>query len=338
TKTGEISVHASQIVLLAKSIKPLPDKYHGLKDPELRYRERYVDLISNPEVRDIFVLRSKIIKSIREFLDKKGFLEVETPILQNIPGGADARPFITKHNALNMEMYLRIANELHLKRLIIGGFEKVYEIGRMFRNEGISYKHNPEFTNMELYQSYADYNDMMDLTEEMFKFVMQKTLGTTTIVYEGQTIDFGKPWRRVKMLDIAKSFEDFEENIEATLIQPTFVMDYPVETSPLAKRKKDDPNFVERFELFVFGRELANAYSELNDPIDQRTRFEEQMKKRAAGNDEAHMLDDDFLNAVSYGMPPTGGLGVGVDRLIMMITGVHSIRECLFFPTMKPVK
>jgi len=336
TRTGEISVHVSKIQILAKAIKPLPDKYHGLKDNELRFRERYVDLIANPEVRDIFVLRSNIIKSIRKFLDAKGFLEVETPILQTIPGGAEARPFITKHNALNMPMFLRIANELHLKRLIIGGFERVYEMGRMFRNEGLSYKHNPEFTNIELYQAYADYNDMMDLTEDLVRYVLKETLGTTTINYEGQEIDFGSPWKRVKMMDIATSVQDFEDRVEATLIQPTFVMDYPTESSPLAKRKKDDPSVVERFELFVFGRELANAYSELNDPVDQRLRFEEQMKKRQKGDEEAHMLDEDFLNAVSYGMPPTGGLGIGVDRLIMFLTNVHSIRECLLFPTMKP--
>ena len=335
TKTGEISVHARQIVLLAKSIKPLPDKYHGLTNPDLRFRERYVDLIVNPEVKNIFVLRSKIITAMREFLDNQNFLEVETPILQNIPGGAEARPFITHHNTLNMPMYLRIATELHLKRLIVGGFERVYEIGRIFRNEGMDYKHNPEFTTLELYAAYTDYNDMMNLTERMFRHILLKTIGKTTIEYEGQTIDFGKPWARVKMTEIAKNMKDFDDNIEHTLIQPTFVMDYPTESSPLTKKKPDNPKVVERFELFVLGRELANAYSELNDPIDQRARFDEQMKKRAKGDDEAHMIDEDFLNAMEYGMPPTGGLGIGIDRLVMMIAGVHSIRECLLFPTMK---
>jgi lysyl-tRNA synthetase class 2 len=338
TKTGETSIHATGIELLAKSVKPLPDKYHGLTNTDLRFRERYVDLIVNPEVKDIFVKRSRVISSMREYLDKRGFLEVETPILNNIAGGAEARPFVTYHNTLHLDMYLRIATELHLKRLIIGGFDKVYELGRVFRNEGIDYKHNPEFTTVELYQAYADYNDMMDLTEEMIRFVLQKTLGTQKIVYEGVEIDFGKPFRRVKFFDIAKNIADFDENIEQTLVQPTFVIDYPVESSPLCKKKKGDPKIVERFELFIMGRELANAYSELNDPIDQRARFVEQMKLREKGNDEAHMIDEDFLNAMEYGMPPTGGLGIGIDRLCMMLTGVHAVRECLLFPTMKPAK
>ncbi|MDR0462469.1 MAG: lysine--tRNA ligase [Christensenellaceae bacterium] len=370
TKTGEISVHAKKIDLLCKSLNPLPDKYHGLKDNEIRFRERYVDLIANPEVKDIFVLRTKVIKSIREFLDSRGFLECETPILQNIAGGAEARPFITHHNTLNMDMYLRIATELHLKRLVVGGFERVYELGRIFRNEGISYKHNPEFTTLELYQAYTDVVGMMDLTENMFKYVFKNTLDRLIVNYEGNVIDIGNTWRRVPMSQIVrettgidfnklaipqiikelekfqlgelknKSWGDllyltFDQVVEKTLVQPTFVLDYPVEVSPLAKRKKDDPRLTERFEMFMCGREMANAFSELNDPIDQRARFEEQMKQRAAGNDEAHMLDEDFLNAIEYGLPPAGGLGVGIDRLIMIVTGVHSIRECLLFPTMK---
>ena len=336
TKTGEISVHVKELVLLAKALIPLPDKHHGLKDADLRFRERYVDLIVNPEVKQIFTTRSKIISAIREFLDGEGFLEVETPILQTIAGGAEARPFITHHNTYNMPMYLRIAPELYLKRLIVGGYEKVYELARNFRNEGVSYKHNPEFTMLELYQAYTDYNGMADLIERLFRYVLQKVIGTTKITYEGHQLDFGKPWRRVKMFDIAKSVKDFEDNIEPTLIQPTIVLDYPIEISPLAKKKKGSPQFTERFEYFICGREFGNAYSELNDPIDQRERFVQQMKEREKGNDEAHMLDEDFVNALSYGMPPTGGLGLGIDRLIMLITGVHSIRECLLFPTMKP--
>jgi len=372
TKTGEISVHAKEIKLLAKALKPLPDKYHGLKDNDLRFRERYVDLIANPEVKEIFVLRSKIIKSIREFLDAENFLEVETPILQNIPGGAEARPFITHHNALNMKMYLRIAIELPLKRLIVGGFEKVYEMSRVFRNEGLSYKHNPEYTLLELYQAYTDINGIMELTERLFRHVFKSAVDRLIINYENNEIDIAHPFRRVTMLDAVhettgldfnklsiKEIEDklvkefqcdlskektwgnllytaFDQLVERTLIQPTFVLDYPIEISPLAKKKPGDARLVERFELFIGGREMGNAFSELNDPIDQRERFEQQMQQRERGNDEAHMLDDDFLNALEYGMPPTGGLGIGIDRLVMLITGVHSIRECLLFPTMKP--
>jgi len=372
TKTGEISVHVKEIKLLAKSVKPLPDKYHGLKDPDLRFRERYVDLIVNPEVKEIFVLRSSIIKSIREFLDGDGFLEVETPILQNIPGGAEARPFITHHNALNIKMYLRIAIELPLKRLIVGGFEKVYEMGRVFRNEGLSYKHNPEYTLLELYQSYTDVVGIMELTERLFRHVLKKTLDKLILNYEGNDVDFSRPFRRVAMVDVVREttgldfnkltiaqiekelsgtyqcdmprnrtwgellYTAFDQLVEKTLIQPTFVIDYPVDISPLAKKKKNDPRLVERFEMFVCGREMANAFSELNDPIDQRERFMQQMREREKGNDEAHMLDEDFLNAIEYGMPPTGGLGIGIDRMVMLLTGVHSIRECLLFPTMKP--
>jgi len=371
TKTGEISVHVKEIKLLAKSVKPLPDKYHGLKDADLRFRERYVDLIANPEVKEIFVLRSKIIKSIREFLDGEGFLEVETPILQNIPGGAEARPFVTHHNALNMKMYLRIAEELHLKRLIVGGFERVYEMNRVFRNEGLSYKHNPEYTLLELYQAYTDVVGIMELTENLFRHVLKNTLNKLILNYEGNDVDFSRPFRRVPMADIVREttgldfhtiplskiekelketfqcdmpknrtwgellYTAFDQLVEKTLIQPTFVIDYPVDISPLAKKKKDDPRLVERFEMFVCGREMANAFSELNDPIDQRERFMQQMVEREKGNDEAHMLDEDFLNAIEYGMPPTGGLGIGIDRMVMLLTGVHSIRECLLFPTMK---
>ena len=372
TKTGEITVHAKSIVLLAKALKPLPEKYHGLRDNELRFRERYVDLIANPEVKEIFTFRSKIIKSIRQFLDSEGFLEVETPILQTIPGGAEARPFITHHNALNMKMYLRIAPELYLKRLIVGGFEKVYELGRVFRNEGLSYRHNPEFTMMELYQAYTDVGGMMDITERLFRHVFKNTIDRLIIKYETHELDFSRPFRRVLMVDLVREttgldfnklklaqiekelkdkyqcdlpkdktwgtllFAAFDQLVEKTLIQPTFVLGYPVEVSPLAKKSKADPRQTDRFELFIVGREMVNAFSELNDPIDQRARFDQQMREREKGNDEAHMLDEDFLNALNYGLPPTGGLGIGIDRLVMLITGVHSIRECLLFPTMKP--
>ena len=373
TKTGEVSVHAKEVTLLSKSLQVLPEKFHGLKDQELRYRQRYLDLIVNPEVRDTFIKRSRIITVIRKFLDGKGFLEVETPVLQTIPGGASARPFITHHNTLDIDMYCRIALELPLKRLIVGGFERVYEIGRVFRNEGISVRHNPEFTLMELYQAYTDYNGMMDITEEMFRTVAQNVLGTTKVVYGGHELDLGKPFARKTMVDAVKEFSGvdfdqvadtaeakriadehhveyeerhvkgdilnlfFEEFVEKNLIQPTFIIDYPVEISPLTKRKPDKPEFTERFELFIVGREYGNAYSELNDPIDQRHRFEYQEYLREAGDDEANMIDEDFLTALEYGMPPTGGLGVGIDRFVMLLTESVSIRDVILFPTMKPL-
>ena len=373
TKTGEVSVHAKEVTLLSKSLQVLPEKFHGLKDQELRYRQRYLDLIVNPEVRDTFIKRSRIITEIRKFLDGKGFLEVETPVLQTSPGGASARPFITHHNTLDIDMYCRIALELPLKRLIVGGFERVYEIGRVFRNEGISVRHNPEFTLMELYQAYTDYNGMMDITEEMFRTVAQNVLGTTKVVYGGHELDLGKPFARKTMVDAVKEFSGvdfdqvadteeakriadehhveyeerhvkgdilnlfFEEFVEKNLIQPTFIIDYPVEISPLTKRKPDKPEFTERFELFIVGREYGNAYSELNDPIDQRHRFEYQEYLREAGDDEANMIDEDFLTALEYGMPPTGGLGVGIDRFVMLLTESVSIRDVILFPTMKPL-
>ena len=373
TRTEEISVHAKEVVLLTKSLRPLPEKFHGLKDTELRYRQRYVDLIMNPEVKETFMIRSKIIKEIKNVLDKKGYVEVDTPILNTIAGGAAARPFITHHNTLDMDMYLRIANELYLKRLIVGGFDKVYELGRMFRNEGISIKHNPEFTNIELYSAYEDYNDMMDITEEIISTVAQNVLGTTKITYQGTPIDLTPGWKRITMIDAIKevtgvdfntieSDEDavstakglgievegplsrgnvinlvFEEKVEETLVQPTFIYDYPVEVSPLTKRKPSDSRLVERFEIFIGGREYGNAYSELNDPIDQYERFLDQAKQKAAGNEEANDMDEDFIQALEYGMPPTGGLGIGVDRLIMLLTDSASIRDVLLFPTMKPL-
>ena len=373
TRTEEISVHAKEVVLLTKSLRPLPEKFHGLKDTELRYRQRYVDLIMNPEVKETFMIRSKIIKEIKNVLDNKGYVEVDTPILNTIAGGAAARPFITHHNTLDMDMYLRIANELYLKRLIVGGFDRVYELGRMFRNEGISIKHNPEFTNIELYAAYQDYNDMMDITEEIISTVAEKVLGTTKISYQGTPIDLTPGWRRLPMIDAIKEvtgvdFNEintdeeaseaarkigvavegtlergnvinlvFEEKVEDTLIQPTFIIDYPVEVSPLTKRKPSDPRLVERFEVFIGGREYGNAYSELNDPIDQYERFVEQAKQKEAGNEEANDMDDDFVQALEYGMPPTGGLGIGVDRLIMLLTDSASIRDVLLFPTMKPL-
>ncbi|NLW23454.1 MAG: lysine--tRNA ligase [Tissierellia bacterium] len=373
TKTGEISIRAKEIKLLTKSLQILPEKFHGLKDQDLRYRQRYVDLIVNPEVKEVFILRSKIIRAIREFLDNRGFLEVDTPILNTVAGGANARPFITHHNTLDIDMYLRIANELYLKRLIVGGFEKVYEMGRMFRNEGMSYKHNPEFTSIELYQAYADYEDMMKITEELVAYVAEKSLGTTKINYQGQEIDLSPPWRRLTMIDAIKEYvgvdfnnidtdeeaievakakglevepgmkrghiisEMFEEFCEKHLVQPTFITHHPVEVSPLAKRNAEDPRLTNRFEAFINTWEIANAFSELNDPIDQKERFLEQVKQREAGDQEAHMMDTDFINALEVGLPPTGGLGIGVDRLIIILTNQPSIRDVILFPTMKPI-
>lgn len=371
THKGEISVKVDGYILLSKSLLPLPEKYHGLKDTDLRYRQRYVDLIVNPEVKETFIKRSKIITAIRRFLDEKGFIEVETPILNTILGGANARPFTTHHNTLDIDMYLRIAPELYLKRLIVGGFLKVYEMGRLFRNEGMDIKHNPEFTTMELYQAYADYNDMMDITEEMYKYCSLEVLGTTELNYQGTPVSLGGKWRRVTMADIIKEefgidfyldplddikakakaigvevdpacswgntmYAIFDQKIEEKLVQPTFITDYPVEVSPLAKRKKSDPRLVERFEFFINAREMGNAFSELNDPIDQKGRFEDQVKARAAGDDEAQMMDEDYVTALEYGLPPTGGLGIGIDRMVMLFTDSYSIRDVLLFPTMKP--
>lgn len=373
TQKDEISVKAHEIVLLSKSLQILPEKFHGLKDQDLRYRQRYVDIIVNPEVKDAFFKRSAIIKSIRNFLDNREFLEVETPMLQNIPGGAAARPFITHHNALDIDMYMRIALELPLKRLIVGGFERVYEIGRVFRNEGMSIKHNPEFTLLELYQAYTDYYGMMDITEQMIKNIAKEVIGSTVINYQSTEIDFEKPFERITMLDAVKKYTGvdfneidtlekareiakehnvkfeahhlkgdilnlfFEEFVEEKLIQPTFLMDHPVEISPLTKRKPDNPDYTERFELFIVGREFANAYSELNDPIDQRERFAHQEELRQCGDEEANMIDEDFMLSLEYGMPPTGGLGIGIDRLVMLFTDASSIRDILLFPTMKPL-
>lgn len=372
TQKGEISIHASEVTLLSKSLRPLPEKWHGLKDTDLRYRQRYVDLIVNPEVRRTFELRSKIVMEIRKYLDEHGFMEVETPILNTIPGGAAARPFITHHNTLDIDMYLRIATELHLKRLIVGGFDKVYEMGRIFRNEGMDIKHNPEFTTIELYQAYTDYNGMMDLCENLIVHLCEKILGTTELDYQGEIIHMKKPWKRLTMaeavkeatgIDLNKENTDelarnaaknagfeisenatwgevlsflFEEKGEELITQPTFITEHPVEISPLAKRKADDPRLTERFELFITKREFANAFSELNDPIDQRERFLRQVELRNAGDEEANMMDEDFLNALEHGMPPTGGIGIGIDRLIMLLTNSYSIRDVLLFPTMKP--
>lgn len=375
TKTGEISVKAKSIELICKSLKPLPEKWHGLKDPDLRYRQREVDIITNPEVKTTFMKRSQIIKGIREFLDNRGFLEVETPMLATIAGGASARPFITHHNTLDLDMFLRIAPELYLKRCIVAGFEKVYELGRTFRNEGMSVRHNPEFTMIELYQAFADYNDMMELTENMVAEVCKKVNGTTKVTYQGTEIDFMPPWRRITMVDAVKEYAGvdfkeiksdeeaqaiakekhlefpkplntvtkgevlnalYEEFCEQHMIQPTFIIDYPVEISPLTKKKRGDEMFTERFEGFVFGRELCNAYSELNDPIVQRERFAQQEKERELGDDEAYMIDEEFMSALETGMPPTGGLGIGIDRLIMFLTDSASIRDVILFPTMKP--
>ncbi|MBY0756069.1 lysine--tRNA ligase [Clostridium sardiniense] len=377
TRTEEVSVKVSDFELICKSLKPLPEKFHGLKDPDLRYRQREVDIITNPEVKDTFIKRSKIIKTIREFLDNRGFLEVDTPILSPIAGGAAAKPFITHHNALDIDMYLRIATELYLKRLIVAGFEKVYEMGKNFRNEGVSVRHNPEFTCIELYQAYSDYNDMMEIMENMIAYVCEKVNGTTKVMYEGTEIDFKPPWRRITMVDAVKEYAGvdfneiktdeeaqaiakekhlefpkpldkvtkgevlnmlFEEYGESNLIQPTFLVDYPVEISPLTKKKRGNEAFTERFEGFVYGREVCNAYSELNDPIVQRQRFEQQAKEREYGDDEAYMMDEEFMSALETGMPPTGGLGIGIDRMIMFLTDSSSIRDVLLFPTMKPVK
>ena len=374
TKTEEISVHAKEVTLLTKSLKPLPEKFHGLKDTDLRYRQRYLDLIVNPEVRDTFIKRSMIIKELRNILDEKGYLEVETPILNNLITGDAARPFETHHNTLDIDMYLRIAPELNLKRLVVGGFEKVYEICKNFRNEGMDIKHNPEFTNVELYSAYEDYNDMMNITEEIITRLCMKVNGTLKINYQGIDLDLSTPWKRITMIDSIKEVtgidfneiktdeeamkvakeknveleegkttrghiinEFFETFVEETLVQPTFIMDYPVEVSPLTKRKRDDPSLTERFEVFIGGREYGNAYSELNDPIDQYERLKKQAEARANGDEEAGMMDEDFVNALEIGLPPTGGLGIGLDRLIMLLTDSASIRDIILFPTMKPL-
>lgn len=372
TRRGEISVHAKSVQLLAKSLLPMPDKFHGLKDTDLRYRQRYVDLIVNPDVKDTFIKRSAIIKTLRACLDEKGYIEVETPMMNTIPGGAAARPFITHHNTLDMDLYMRIAPELYLKRLIVGGMEKVYEIGRQFRNEGMDVKHNPEFTTIELYEAYTDYQGMMTLTENLIHEAALKVCGGEDITYQDEQVSLALPFKRLSMNDAVKQYAGvdfdsfagdterakeeakklhleikpsdtwgdilnlaFEEYVEKNLVQPTFIYDYPVEVSPLTKRKKDRPELVERFELFITRCEFANAYSELNDPIDQRDRFVRQMKLREAGDEEANMIDEDFLTSLEYGMPPTGGMGMGIDRLAMLLTDSASIRDVLLFPTMK---
>ena len=375
TRTEEISIHAKEVTLLSKSLRPLPEKFHGLRDTDLRYRQRYVDLIMNPEVKKTFEIRSRIITEIRNILDQKGYLEVETPMLNTISGGATAKPFVTHHNALNIDMYLRIATELNLKRLIVGGYDKVYEIGRIFRNEGMDVRHNPEFTSIELYEAYSDYNDMMNIVEELFSKVSMKVLGTTKVNYQGQDIDLAPGWKRITMIDSIKEvtgidFNEintdeeavalakergieipdktketrgdvislfFDEYVEKTLVQPTFIYDYPIEISPLAKKKKEDPRLTERFEAFIGGREYGNAFSELNDPIDQYERFKKQVEAREAGDEEAGMMDEDFIQALEIGLPPTGGLGIGIDRMIMLLTDSASIRDVLLFPTMKPL-
>ena len=374
TKKEEISVKANAVVLLSKSLQVLPEKYHGLKDQDIRYRQRYVDLIVNPEVKDAFLTRTKALKALRSFLDERGFLEVETPILNTIAGGANARPFITHHNTLDIPMYLRIANELYLKRLIVGGFDKVYEMGRMFRNEGMSIKHNPEYTAMELYQAYADYEDMMKITEELISHMAEVATGSTVVNYQGTEIDFKPPWRRMTMIECVKEYTGvdfdtietdeealeiarekgieitpgmrrgevinafFEEFGEDKLIQPTFITHHPVEVSPLAKRNAEDPRKTDRFEAFANKWELANAFSELNDPIDQKGRFMDQLRKKELGDDEACDMDEDFINALEVGLPPTGGLGIGIDRVMMLLTNSASIRDVILFPTMKPLE
>ena len=373
THRGEITVKVTDFSILAKSLRPLPEKFHGLKDVETRYRQRYLDLIVNPDVRQTFIARTKIIKSIRKYLDDRNFLEVETPVLSPIAGGANARPFITHHNALDIDMYLRIATELYLKRLVVGGLERVYELGRVFRNEGIDIRHNPEFTSIEIYQAYADYNELMDVTEGIVRQAALDACGSTTITYEGTEIDLssfrrvtmndavlevtGKDFSKAQTVEEARAMADevgvptegkntigeimyevFDEKVESTLVQPTFVTQYPTEVSPLAKRNKENPAFTDRFEAFVYGRELANGFSELNDPIDQEQRFIDQQKARENGDDEAHMMDHDYITALEYGLPPTGGLGIGIDRLVMFLTDSPSIRDVLLFPTMKPIE